>query len=484
MSWSVIVIYTLIVLYLLTVLMVAFNIVLENRNPVRTLAWVAVLLFVPLVGMIFYLYFGVNYRKIKMFSMKGLGDMKWLQYMSEDQKQRIQKTEFLKKEDMKDVRKLMTLLLNNSKALLTRYNKVDILKNGEETFPAIFTALGRAKRFIHLEYYIIEAGELATRLKDILIAKAKSGVEVRVIFDDVGCWSLPKTYIREMRAAGIQIYPFLPVRFHRIADKANYRNHRKIIVIDGETGFVGGLNFADRYMNGLPGIGIWRDTHLRVKGEAVTSLQIVFLIDWYFVRQELLLNKEDYMPYKKEDGNVIVQTVASGPDSDWASIQQAYFTLINTAKKYVFISTPYFMPGETTLNCIKAAAMGGIDVRILLPHKSDSWLTQWCSRSYVEELLEAGVKVYWYQKGINHSKVIVVDGMMASVGTANMDMRSFDENFEVNLIIYDRNVAKNLAASFVEDMRDSVEESIHKWKFRPKRQKIRESVARLFAPLL
>lgn len=484
MSWSVIVIYTLIVLYLLTVLMVAFNIVLENRNPVRTLAWVAVLLFVPLVGMIFYLYFGVNYRKIKMFSMKGLGDMKWLQYMSEDQKQRIQKTEFLKKEDMKDVRKLMTLLLNNSKALLTRYNKVDILKNGEETFPAIFTALGRAKRFIHLEYYIIEAGELATRLKDILIAKAKSGVEVRVIFDDVGCWSLPKTYIREMRAAGIQIYPFLPVRFHRIADKANYRNHRKIIVIDGETGFVGGLNFADRYMNGLPGIGIWRDTHLRVKGEAVTSLQIVFLIDWYFVRQELLLNKEDYMPYKKEDGNVIVQTVASGPDSDWASIQQAYFTLINTAKKYVFISTPYFMPGETTLNCIKAAAMGGIDVRILLPHKSDSWLTQWCSRSYVEELLEAGVKVYWYQKGINHSKVIVVDGMMASVGTANMDMRSFDENFEVNLIIYDRNVAKNLAAFFVEDMRDSVEESIHKWKFRPKRQKIRESVARLFAPLL
>lgn len=219
MSWSVIVIYTLIVLYLLTVLMVAFNIVLENRNPVRTLAWVAVLLFVPLVGMIFYLYFGVNYRKIKMFSMKGLGDMKWLQYMSEDQKQRVQKTEFLKKEDMKDVRKLMTLLLNNSKALLTRYNKVDILKNGEETFPAIFTALGRAKRFIHLEYYIIEAGELATRLKDILIAKAKSGVEVRVIFDDVGCWSLPKTYIREMRAPGYRftlfcryVFTGLPIR--------------------------------------------------------------------------------------------------------------------------------------------------------------------------------------------------------------------------------------------------------------------------------
>ena len=484
MSWSVIVIYTLIVLYLLTVLMVAFNIVLENRNPVRTLAWVAVLLFVPLVGMIFYLYFGVNYRKIKMFSMKGLGDMKWLQYMSEDQKQRIQKTEFLKKEDMKDVRKLMTLLLNNSKALLTRYNKVDILKNGEETFPAIFTALGRAKRFIHLEYYIIEAGELATRLKDILIAKAKSGVEVRVIFDDVGCWSLPKTYIREMRAAGIQIYPFLPVRFHRIADKANYRNHRKIIVIDGETGFVGGLNFADRYMNGLPGIGIWRDTHLRVKGEAVTSLQIVFLIDWYFVRQELLLDKNEYLPYHQADNNVIVQTVTSGPDSDWASIQQSYFTLINTAKKYVFISTPYFMPGETTLNSLKTAAMSGVDVRLLLPHKSDSWLTHWCTRSYVEELLEAGVKIYWYQKGINHSKVIIVDGSVASVGTANMDLRSFEQNFEVSLIIYDREVVKKLAVDFMKDLKVSTEGAIQRWKFRTKREKVCESVARLFAPVL
>lgn len=416
--------------------------------------------------------------------MKGLGDMKWLQYMSEDQKQRLKKAEFLKKEDMKEMRKLMTLLLNNSKALLTRYNKVDILNNGNETFPAIFSALAKAKRFIHLEYYIIETGELAGRLKEILIEKARSGVEVRIIYDDVGCWSLSKEYIREMRAAGIQIYPFLPVLFHRIADKANYRNHRKIIVIDGETAFVGGLNFADRYLKGMPKIGIWRDTHLRVRGEAVTSLQIVFLIDWYFVRQELLLNKEDYMPYKKADGNVIIQTVASGPDSDWASIQQAYFTLINMARKYVFISTPYFMPGETTLNCIKAAAMGGIDVRILLPHNSDSRLTYWCSRSYVEELLEAGVKVYWYQKGINHSKVMVVDGIVASAGTANMDMRSFDENFEVNLILYDRNAARTLASAFVEDMQDSMEESLHRWKFRPKRQKVCESVARLFAPLL
>lgn len=484
MIWLEITIYVLIALYVLTVVSVIFNVMLENRNPLRTLTWILVLVMLPLVGILFYVYFGVNYRKIKMFSMKGLGDMKWLQYMSEDQKQQVRKAEFLKKGDMEEVKKLMTLLLNNSKALLTRYNKVEILNNGAETFPAIFTALAKAKQFIHLEYYIIEKGELASRLKNILIEKAKAGVEVRIIYDDVGSWSLPNDFIREMQNAGVQIYPFLPVRFHKFTNKANYRNHRKIVVIDGEVGFVGGLNFADRYMNGIPGIGIWRDTHLKVRGEVVSTLQVVFLIDWYFVKQELLLDKNEYLPYKKEDGNVVVQTVSSGPDSDWASIQQAYFTLINMAKKYVFISTPYFMPGETTLNCLKAAAMSGVDVRILLPHRSDSFLTNWCTRSYVEELLEAGVKIYWYQKGINHSKVIVVDGIVASVGTANMDIRSFEQNFEVGLIIYDRNVVRSLATYFVEDMDNSEEASLFRWKFRTKRERVRESVARLFAPVL
>ncbi len=198
----------------------------------------------------------------------------------------------------------------------------------------------------------------------------------------------------------------------------------------------------------------------------------------------MLLDKDEYLPYVRTEGNVVVQAVTSGPDSDWASIQQAYFTLINMAKKYVFISTPYFMPGETTLNCLKTAAMSGVDVRILLPHKSDSWLTHWCTRSFAEELLEAGVRIYWYQKGINHSKVIVVDGIVASVGTANMDLRSFEQNFEVSLIIYDREVVKRLAADFIEDLKVSSEGAIQRWKFRPKRNKVRESIARLFAPVL
>lgn len=484
MSWLEMMISLLVAIYLLTVASVVFNVILENRNPVRTLAWIVVLIMVPLVGFVFYLYFGVNYRKIKMFSMKGLGDMKWLQYMSEDQKQLIRKSEYLRHNETVEVRKLMTLLLNNSKALLTRFNRVDILNNGEATFPALFEALEKAERFIHLEYYILQEGRLTARLQEILLRKAAEGVEVRIIYDHVGSWGLSRDFIRTLRKAGIQIYPFLPVRFRQFARKANYRNHRKIAVVDGKVGFVGGLNIADRYLDGLSGIGVWRDTHLRVEGEAVTSLQVVFLIDWYFVRQELLLDKDEYLPYIPADGNVTVQTVTSGPDSDWASIQQAYFTLINMAKRYVFISTPYFMPGETTLNSLKTAAMSGVDVRILLPRRSDSRLTNWCTRSYVEELLEAGVKIYWYRKGINHSKVVIVDGMVASVGSANMDLRSFEQNFEVNMIIYNREVVKKLAACFMQDLQESEECAIQHWKFRPRRERVYESLARLFAPLL
>ena len=482
--WLQIIINLCVIFYFLTLASVIFNVILENRNPVRTLAWIIVLVVIPFFGFLFYLYFGVNYRKIKMFSRKGLGDMKWLEYMSEGQKQLVKKSEYLKGRDTVAVRKLMTLLLNNSKALLTRYNKVEVLNNGEETFPALFHALRQAKKYIHLEYYILEEGTLLSELKEILIQKAHEGVEVRIIYDDVGCWSLSKEFIRDLKDAGVQIYPFLPVRFHQFARKANYRNHRKIAVIDGLTGFVGGLNIADRYLNGVPGIGVWRDTHLKIEGEAVTSLQIVFLIDWYFVRQELLLDKNEYLPHFRADGNIVMQTVSSGPDSDWASIQQSYFSLVNMAERYVYISTPYFMPGETTLNSLKTAAMSGVDVRILLPHRSDSRLTYWCTRSYIEELLDAGVKIYWYKKGINHSKVIIVDDLVVSVGSANMDLRSFEQNFEVNMIIYDSDVVKKMAADFKKDLQVSSIASLMQWKFRPKRVRVYESLARLFAPLL
>lgn len=484
MRWEGIVIEGIFCIYILTIAIIAYNVIMENRSPVRTLAWITVLVAIPLVGLVLYMYFGINYRKVKMFSRKGLGDEKWLEYMSEKNSGNAWKSAFFSKGDFNKVSHLITLLINNNKAVLTKGNRVDILNNGEEAFPSMFTAMRKARKFIHIEYYIFEKGELWNTLKGILTEKAENGVEVRMIYDDVGSWKLPAKDIKEMRAVGIQVYPFLPVRFRKLAHRANYRNHRKLLIVDGESAFTGGMNFADRYMAGLEGIGIWRDTHVRVKGEAVKALHTVFLTDWYFVRQELLLDKEQYLPLFREDRNVIAQAISSGPDSDWATIRQAYFSMITMAKEHVYISTPYFMTGDAMLTAIKTAAMSGVDVRLLLPWRSDSVLTYWCTRSYAEELLEAGVKIYAYRKGFNHSKLIMVDGLVASVGTANMDNRSFEQNFEVGLIVYDREVTDKLEAFFKEDIKNSEQIYLNNWKFRPGRERVKESLSRLFAPLL
>lgn len=474
--------YLIAIVYIFTVIAVVYNVIMENKNPIKTLAWIIIIITIPILGFIFYANLGVNYRKRKMFSRKSIGDIKWLKYMNEKNRQFVKKSTLLDSKELCDVKKLITLLLNNSKAMLTLHNKVDILNNGSETFPAIFDSIKNAKKYIHIEYYIIEEGELANKLKELLIEKVKNGVKVRFIYDDVGSWSLSKSYVSELREAGVSIYAFSPVKFWHF--KNNYRNHRKIIVVDGDSAFVGGLNFADRYLVGVPGLGIWRDIHLKVQGGAVTSLGIIFLIDWYFVCQELLLDKQNYLPHRGNDSNVSIQTVASGPDSDWASIQQAYFSMIHMAKRNVYISTPYFMPGETTLNALKTAAMSGVDVKILLPKKSDSLLTYWCTRSYVAELLEAGVKVHWYEKGFNHSKVILIDDLVASVGTANMDIRSFEQNFEVNLIIYNNDFVKQLTCIINDDFRNSRLETESSWILRKRKARIKESLARLFAPLL
>ncbi|MGQ1908856.1 cardiolipin synthase [Marinifilum sp. RC60d5] len=471
------------VLYVLMIIATVVIVILENRSPLKTISWILVLSFLPVFGFIVYLVFGQSFRKRKMFGHKELGDLKWLQVMSHDQKLRLEKNRFLKNERIHEKKNIMTLLLNNSKALLSGYNKVQILNDGKETFSSIFKALKRAKDHIHLEYYIIEDGELASELLDILIAKAIEGVEVRVIYDDVGSWKLSKKYVQDLEKAGVKVQAFLPVRFPVLTSRVNYRNHRKIIVIDGSTAFVGGLNFADRYIKGLPGIGIWRDTHLKVSGEAASSLQIVFLIDWYFVRQEVLLN-DKYLPYKKAKEKCLLQITASGADSDWASILQAYFSAITSAKQNVYISSPYFMPNSSILMALKTSAMSGVDVRVLIPNKSDSFMTYWSTLSYIDELLEAGVRIYFYKNGFNHSKIMTVDGIMSTVGTANMDVRSFEQNFEVNALVYDEEITMQLRERFLQDLTLSEEIKLEQWRQRNKLQKLKESIARLFTPLL
>jgi cardiolipin synthase A/B len=277
------------------------------------------------------------------------------------------------------------LLLKNSNALLTTGNKLKILNNASETFEAIFAAIERASHHIHLEYYILEDDKIGNQLKELLIKKSNEGVEIRIIVDDVGSWGLKQKFLNKLRQTGIEIYSFMEVRFPRLTSRVNYRNHRKIVVIDGKIGFTGGINFADRYLKGVKDIGPWRDTHLQIEGDAVNCLQVVFAADWYFVVHENLTGKK-YFPPLSETPETPVQISASGPDSDWDSIGQAFFTAISSAKSKIYIASPYLMPPVEIIYALKTAALSNVDVRILMPEKSDSVIPHWSSFSYIEEL--------------------------------------------------------------------------------------------------
>ena len=471
------------ILYFLTVVTIAILIILENRNPVKSISWILVLVLLPFAGIIIYLFFGQEYRKTKMFSRKGLQDLEKLRNLTLEQLDNLPKNHSLIDEKLYSKKKLINLMLTNSNALLTSDNQVKVLANGEETFPEIFNAIENAKHHIHLEYYIIEDDKIGNYLREMLIRKSKEGVEVRLIFDDVGSWELKKRFIRSMSDAGIKIDCFMKVRFPMLTSRVNYRNHRKILVVDGETAFVGGLNFADRYRDGVPGIGPWRDTHLKVTGGAATALQIIFMADWYFVSKEILKGKKYFKPFESGNGK-LVQMTASGPDSDWESISQAYFMAIASANEYVYISTPYLMPTSDIVTALKTSALGGVDVRIIVPGLSDAITPKWGTSSYIEELLEAGVKVYFYQEGFIHSKVIVADNIFSSVGTANLDFRSLETNFEVNAMIYDQEIALTLASQFLNDQSKSKQVLLSEWVNRPRINKIKESFARLLSPML
>jgi cardiolipin synthase A/B len=471
------------ILYFLTVVFIAFLIILENRNPVKTISWILVLVLLPFAGIVIYLFFGQEYRKTKMYSRKGLKDLERLRNLTMEQLDNLPDNHLKLSEQLYTKKRLMNLMLSNSNAILTNNNEIQILRNGEETFPEIFRTIENARHHVHLEYYIIEDDRIGNYLRELLISKATEGVEVRLIFDDVGSWQLKKKFIRSMSDAGVKVDCFMKVRFPMLTSRVNYRNHRKILVVDGETAFVGGLNFADRYQDGVPGIGPWRDTHLKVTGGGATALQIIFMADWYFVSKEILKGSEYFKPFESGNGK-LVQMTSSGPDSDWESISQAYFSAIATANDYVYISTPYLMPTGDIVTALKTSALGGVDVRIIVPGLSDAITPKWGTNSYLEELVESGVKVYFYKGGFTHSKVIIADGIFSSVGTANLDFRSLETNFEVNAMIYDQEIAGILAGQFLEDQKKSEQVILEEWQKRPRINKIKESFARILSPML
>ena len=469
--------------FLVTAIPVAIMIILEKRSPFKTAAWVLALILLPVFGVVFYLFFGQEYRKKKLYSRKGLKSLNRYRQLSFRQLRQFEQSLQKLVPIVREKENIIRLLLKNSNALLTTGNTLKVLNNAEETYNSIFQAIEKAKHHIHLEYYIIDDDKIGNRLKNLLIEKSRQGVEVRVIIDDVGCWSLSKRFIGDLRKNGVEIYSFMEVRFPRLTSKVNYRNHRKIVVIDGKTGFTGGINFADRYLKGVKDIGPWRDTHLKIEGDAVGCLQMVFSSDWYFVIHENLTGRK-YFPILKETNGTPVQISASGPDSDWDSINQAFFAALAGAKSRIYIATPYLMPPLEIIYALKTAALSNVDVRILMPEKSDSVIPHWSSFSYIEELLEAGVRVFFYQTGFIHSKYILVDEVFSTVGTTNLDFRSLETNFEVNAFIYDEGFTTELEKQFKTDLKNSREIKLEGWKQRKWHLKLRESLAHLVSPLM
>lgn len=471
------------VAYIVFVTITIAVIVHDKRDPVKALSWIIVLALLPVVGFLLYIVFGRNHRKEKLFSRKELRDLEQIDRISKQQIYEINNPALLHRTEINENRDIITLLLNNNKTLLTVNNRLKVLNNGAATFEEIKAALRGARSFIHLEYYIIEDDPLGREIADILIGKALEGVEVRLIYDDVGSWGLSRRYIRSLRKAGVQVRCFMQVVFPWLTSKVNYRNHRKILIVDGTVAFTGGINIAQRYITGTK-YGIWRDTHLKLEGESVNMLQIVFMVDWYFVSKQMLTDHAKYLPPTDVRQEHLVQIATSGPDSDWASIMQAFFSAITHAQHHIYIASPYFMPNEAILTAIKVASLSGIDVRIMIPSRSDSKIVYWASRSYIGELIDADVKVYLYRKGFNHSKLIMIDGQFSSLGTANMDIRSFEDNFEVSAIIYDREITAELEAEFLEDLRQCRLVTREYWETRPLLHNIYEAFSRLFSPLL
>lgn len=478
-------IYLLIsILYTPLVIFVCLKVLYDIRSTSKTFAYLLVVIFVPLVGMIIYFAVGANYRKNKIYSKKIVSDHQLWAEIREKIIHESEKTLDTGKQEVKSHKKLARMLLNDNSPL-TGNNEVKLLLNGDQKFPEVISALQAARHHIHMEYYIFEDDNIGNQIVDVLIQKAAEGVKVRFIYDDFGSRSIRKTLVPKLVAGGVEAYPFYKILFIALSNRTNYRDHRKIIVIDGCTGFVGGINVSDRYINNVPGQLFWRDTHVMIKGPGVYYLQYLFICDWNFSSGKKLSVKPEYFcSEESKKGNAIIQIAASGPDSDAPVIMYSLLEAIGLAQEELLITSPYFIPGDSILDALCVAAMSGVKVKLLVPGKSDSALVNAASRSYYGAILDTGAEVYLYKKGFVHAKTVVSDGKLAIVGTANMDHRSFELNFEVNSMIYDTKLAKQLRDAFYNDLEDAVQINPKKWARRSLFRQLPEKLCRLLSPLL
>ncbi|MBQ7419279.1 MAG: cardiolipin synthase [Prevotella sp.] len=430
----------------IVIAMAVIHVVMDNRQPAKTMAWALVIIFVPVIGLVFYLFFGVNHRKERLVSQRSVDQLTKRFMLSFVEQQNLRVPERHKQ--------LVDLFVNQSFSLPFKDNQVDIMTDGYTFFPELLRDISKAKHHIHIDMYIFENDALGRLVADVLIDKAHQGVHIRLIYDDVGCWKVDHDFFEKMREEGIEVAAYLPVRFPSFTSKVNYRNHRKLVVIDGIIGYIGGVNIALRYVKGTKDQA-WRDTMLRMTGGAVYGLQRAFLIDWYFVDRTLITDRV-YYPPSLTANNCLVQVVTSAPTNLYPEIMQGYVRAILSARRYIYIETPYFLPNEPVLFALKTAAVAGVDVRILCPLRSDARFVEWASRSYLREASEAGVKVYLYQTGFLHSKMMVCDDSLTTCGSTNVDFRSFENNFEANAFIYDEGTALRLKNIFLKDQENAV----------------------------
>ena len=455
-------------------ILAVIHVIMDNRQPAKTMAWALVIWFVPVVGLIFYLFFGINTRKERYVSERSLNMLTKRSMLEFAEQQNLRLPERQKP--------LIDLFVNQNLALPFKGNQVEIYTNGYEFFPALLAAIHEAKSHIHLDMYIFVDDALGYLISDALIAKSREGVEVRVIYDNVGCWNVNHSFFERMREEGIEVVSFLPVRFPSFTSKVNYRNHRKIIVIDGRMGFIGGMNIALRYVKGTEG-HIWRDTMLKVTGGAVAALQRAFLVDWYFVDRTLLSDRKFY-PRAELENDCLAQVVTSGPVTPYPEIMQGFVRIIMGARRYLFLETPYFLPNDSVLFALKTIALAGVDVRVLCPRFSDAKFVEWASRSYLREVAEAGVKVYLYEGGFLHSKLMVCDDSISTCGSTNLDFRSFENNFEANIFFYDEGIALRMKHLFQKDATQAVPlEAVPERMSTGFLGRLGESVTRMLSPL-
>ncbi|MFC5713175.1 cardiolipin synthase [Thalassorhabdus alkalitolerans] len=473
------------ILYLLNIIFAAVVIFIERRDAGATWAWVLILFFVPVAGFILYLIFGQNLSRKRLFDW---GDIKkiGIEDLINNQTANIRNPDFFFKESyVNDYRNLIYMHLINNDAVLTEGNSVDIFLDGEEKFASLLKDIEQAKDHIHLQYYIFRNDGLGGQIIDALAKKAEEGVKVRVLYDDMGSRLLTKKDFKAMTQAGGEVGIFFPSRIPFINLRLNYRNHRKLVIIDGEIGYVGGFNVGDEYLGLSKKFGYWRDTHLKLKGEAVNAIQTRFILDWNQASKSASINYQDrYFPPKKTAGDVAAQIVSSGPDSEWEQIKNGYIKMIHSARKSIYIQTPYFIPDASLLDTLRIAALSGKDVSIMIPNKPDHPFVYWATYSYIFEMLKAGARVFIYEKGFIHAKTLVVDGKVSSVGTANIDVRSFRLNFEVNAFLYNAQTSKELALAFENDIKDSRELTKELYAKRSVWIKFKESIARLLSPIL